>query len=400
MKRILACVLFLAVAALLPAQNLVVNLLAPLAPATPGGEVRVDLVILNPTAGEVVFETPLKLEGRLTRGTRSWPVELRGQAGGGALISARGFSYRSFIFTVPKDAGGRMTLELDQPQAVRAVVDVHRPATQTEEEETAAPTLVSAPLSNVLPNQLAASAIQRSFADRFRTHEPMYFIYGPQTPAVKFQFSFKYRLLGDGGMLGGDVPALRGVYVGYTQRSLWDIHADSSPFYDTSYMPEVMWETQQVVDTGSYSGMQLLGYQVAFKHESNGKAGLESRSLNTAYLRAAVSFGRLDGWNLRIVPRLFTYVGDLSDNRDLATYRGHADIVAIFGRNGSPSLSVTSRLAKKGAIQADLTIPLKSDKFFDFASYFLIQYWDGYGESLRDYDKKSSKIRAGFQLVR
>ena len=103
---------------------------------------------------------------------------------------------------------------------------------------------------------------------------------------------------------------------------------------------------------------------------------------------------------LRVVPRVFTYVGDVANNRDISAYRGHAEIVATIGRNDGPSLSLTSRLAKKGALQADLSIPLKSDKLFDFATYFLIQYWDGYGESLLDYNKKSQTIRAGFQLVR
>ncbi len=30
----------------------------------------------------------------------------------------------------------------------------------------------------------------------------------------------------------------------------------------------------------------------------------------------------------------------------------------------------------------------------------MIQYWDGYGESLLDYNVKSSAVRAGFSLVR
>ncbi|MFI5335477.1 MAG: phospholipase A [Opitutales bacterium] len=380
------------------AQNLVVNLLTPLEAAQPGGEVRVDLVILNPTSTEVVYETPLTLEGRLTRGQLSWPVLLRGQAGGGAVIAAHGFSYRSFVFTMPKDARGRLALELDRPQRVRAVVDSHLPATPEEGE--AAPALVSAPLSNVLPNQPAATAIQRTYAGRFKAHEPVYFIYGSAAPSVKFQYSFKYRFFGDEGALGAGLPALRALYLGYTQRSLWDIHAVSSPFYDTSYMPELLFESQHVVDPGGAGGMKFLGYQAALKHESNGKDGLASRSLNIAYVRAAFAFGRLDSWNLLLVPRVFTYLGNLSDNPDIATSRGLADVVAIFGRNDGPALSVTSRLARRGAWEADLTLPLRSDKFFDFATYFLIQYWDGYGESLLDYNRRSSTLRAGFSLVR
>lgn len=399
MKRILTLLAgWAALAAVGLAQNLVVNLIAPLEAAAPGGDVRVDLVILNPTSTEVVYETPLTLEGRLTRGMRSWPVVLRGQAGGGAVIAARGFSYRSFVFTMPRDARGRLALELDRPQRVRAVVDSHLPA--TAEEEQAAPSLVSAPLSNVLPNQPAASAIQRTFAGRFKAHEPVYFIYGTHAPAVKFQYSFKYRLFGDEGALGADVPALRALYLGYTQRSLWDIQGDSSPFYDTSYMPELLFESQHLVDPGSSGGMKFLGYQAALKHESNGKAGSASRSLNTVYFRTAVAFGRLDGWNLLLVPRIYTYLGDTVDNRDIRRYRGNADLVAVLGRNDGPALSVTSRLARRGAVQADLTFPLKSDKFFDFATYFLIQYWDGYGESLLDYNRRTQAVRAGFSLVR
>jgi phospholipase A1/A2 len=43
---------------------------------------------------------------------------------------------------------------------------------------------------------------------------------------------------------------------------------------------------------------------------------------------------------------------------------------------------------------------VKFDRMFDFATYVLIQYWNGYGESLRDYNKRTETIRAGFSLVR
>jgi len=63
--------------------------------------------------------------------------------------------------------------------------------------------------------------IERTVAGRFSTHEPIYFIYGPDAPGAKFQFSFKYRLLSDSGILGSGVPTLRGLHLAYTQRSLW-----------------------------------------------------------------------------------------------------------------------------------------------------------------------------------
>jgi phospholipase A1/A2 len=392
----LACLLLLVVNA--TAQNVVVNLLAPVEAATPGGEVRVDLVILNPTPNEVIFETPMTLRGVLSSERRSWPVELRGQAGGGAQIAARGFSYRAFIFTVPAEARGRLVLDLEQPQPARALIEVKAAADPGRE-----PRIASAPLSSSLPGQPAESAIQRTFAGRFSPHEPVYFIYGPDAPGAKFQFSFAYRILGEKGKLGDTLPALRGLYAGYTQRSLWDIDADSSPFYDSSYMPELLFESQALVNPGDDGGFKLLGYQAGVRHESNGQQGAESRSLNIAYIRPVFSFGRLDGWNLLVMPRIFDYIVDVENNPDIADYRGFFELTAVLGRNDRGALSLTGRLGQgghKGSLQADLTIPVKFDKMFDFATYVLIQYWNGYGESLRSYNQRSETVRAGFSLVR
>ena len=397
-KILQALFLLLAIAGAGHAQNVVVNLLAPVEAASPGGEVRVDLVILNPTPTEVIFETPLTLSGVLSSERRRWPVELRGQAGGGAQIAARGFSYRSFIFTVPGEARGRLVLDLEHPQPARALIEVKAAADPGRE-----PRIVSAPLSSSLPGQPAESAIQRSFAGRFSPHEPVYFIYGADAPGAKFQFSFRYRVLGERARLGEKLPALRGLYAGYTQRSLWDIKADSSPFYDSSYMPELLFESQSVVDPGGEGGFKLLGYQAGVRHESNGNQGADSRSLNIAYIRPVFSFGRLDGWNLLVMPRLFDYIVDVENNPDIADYRGHVELTAILGRNDHAALSLTGRIGRgfhKGSLQADLTFPVKFDKMFDFATYVLIQYWNGYGESLRDYNKRSETVRAGFSLVR
>jgi phospholipase A1 len=43
---------------------------------------------------------------------------------------------------------------------------------------------------------------------------------------------------------------------------------------------------------------------------------------------------------------------------------------------------------------------VKFDKMFDFATYVLIQYWNGYGESLRSYNQRHRQCGAGFSLVR
>jgi phospholipase A1/A2 len=52
-----------------------------------------------------------------------------------------------------------------------------------------------------------------------------------------------------------------------------------------------------------------------------------------------------------------------------------------------------------GSQQLDLSIPIRIESI-GFGTYLLIQYFDGYGESLRSYNERSSALRIGFALVR
>jgi phospholipase A1 len=299
--------------------------------------------------------------------------------------------------TLPPDAQGRLVLDLTEPTGAKVALEAI--------EAPAVPAVASArpPLTNFTPQRTAEGSIGRAFANRFGAHDPIYVIYGNERLAAKFQFSFKYRILGEDASLGDKLPALNRLYFGYTQRSLWDTDADSSPFYDTSYLPELMFESQKVLDPDSPGGFKWVGYQVGVRHESNGQSGATSRSVNTVYVRPGFAFGRFDGWHVIIAPRLSFYVSDLSNNPDIADYRGNVELQTIIGRGNGPALALTSRIGQesgKGSLQSDLTVPVKFDRLFDFATFVLVQYWDGYGESLLDYDQRSTGVRVGFSLVR
>ncbi len=239
----------------------------------------------------------------------------------------------------------------------------------------------------------------RAFLDHFSPHHPSYFLYGADDPVVKFQFSFKYRMVGDTPETGHPRNVLNGLHFGYTQRSLWDIRANSSPFFDTSYMPEFLFES---LAPRTWKWLHWMSYQVGAQHESNGRDGANSRSLNMLYLRPAFAFGNLQGWNLLVAPRLDFYVGDLEDNPDLKEYRGHGSLYAVFGKRDSLAVAFTGRVGKashKGSVEFNVTYPVRF-AFGNFASFFHVQYFSGWGESLRTYDQKTSTIRAGFSIVR
>jgi len=248
----------------------------------------------------------------------------------------------------------------------------------------------------------AMSRIERAFSNRFGFHEPIYFLYGEKAPAVKFQFSFKYRLLGEDSKFGALIPPFRGFYFSYTQRSLWDIDASSSPFYDTSYMPELFFEWLAPQNNAKKSGFRWLGMQTGMQHESNGKDGTDSRGLNTAYLRAAMTFGQLDGWQLQLIPRVFTYIGTSSNNADIARYRGYGELRLAVGRNESVQLAISPRIGtdrRNASIQVDLTQPVRIP-LINLETYLQLQYFSGYGESLLTYDRKSTVWRLGMAFVR
>jgi len=386
----------LALAGMTVARGAVFNFVAPPEAVAIGSEVKINLLILNPAADPVNLNLPETIKGSLCDETRCWPVELRAPALGGPLtVAAGGFAVREYLLTLPRQATGILVLDLTEPVTAKVAIEARTGLAR------GAP--VAAPLSNFVPPKTAEAAIHRTFTGRFSAHEPIYFIYGEGPQAAKFQFSFKYRLLGSTGALGEKLPALRRLYFGYTQRSLWNIDQFSSPFYDTSYMPELMFESQAVLDDQMDGGLHWMGYQVGLRHESNGRSPPFSRSMNTVYFRPGVMYGDFKGWSYMLAPRFHAYLGDLADNPDLKDYRGNVEFMAAVGRNDSLALTLTGRLgrgAHKGSLQADLTIPVKAESFLDFATYILVQYWDGYGESLIDYDKRSSTFRAGFSLVR
>ena len=247
-----------------------------------------------------------------------------------------------------------------------------------------------------------ASRLHRTVLENFGFHEPIYFLYGPDEPVAKFQLSFRYRLAGPRESPIESDPPLQGLYLAYTQRSLWNIKEPSSPFYDTSYMPELFFESLAADRPDDHRLLSFIGYQAGYKHESNGRDGTDSRSLNIVYLRSGLLIGQRDGWRAVVVPRVFAYVGNSSDNHDIAYYRGYGELLVGIGRDDGIQVNVTGMAGRKwnkGSVQVDASYPIKIPAVH-FDTFLHVQYFDGYGESLRDYNRKTSTWRAGLSLVR
>lgn len=279
-----------------------------------------------------------------------------------------------------------------------------QPAPAPEPDAPSAGSAAAGPEAHPRPNpprgrqRVEAYWSHRTLGSRLAVHDPIYFIAGLDAPEAKFQLSFKYRLATfQGEPQDGPSHTLQ---FAYSQRSLWNIGSESSPFYDTSYMPELMYQLAAAPE--GTSGLSWLGLQTGFAHESNGRAEPTSRSMNKYFIRSAFSIGPPDGWYAVVTPTVYTYIGDLDDNPDLERYRDFFDLRVVLARADKESLMFTwvpGRGLSRGSRQLDLSVPLRISAI-NFATFVQLQYFDGYGESLLSYDERTSALRLGIALVR
>ncbi|WP_392559874.1 phospholipase A [Orbus mooreae] len=203
-----------------------------------------------------------------------------------------------------------------------------------------------------------------------------------------FQISFKKDVFND--VFGLDET----IGFAYTQRNWWQTSQESSPFRETNYLPELY---VQLPNKNTSSALK--GTQFGFLHESNGQgneAG-KSRSWNRLYLE-----GYLKYQDSYIVPRVWYRIPEdkaHDDNRDIEDYLGYGDLTIFVPYKKSLfKVLIRNNLSfhdNRGALQIDWTYPLWDTGLFGY-----VQYFNGYGESLIDYNKTTNRLGIGIALSR
>ena len=203
---------------------------------------------------------------------------------------------------------------------------------------------------------------------------------------AKFQVSFKTplweRIAGQGTL-----------YAGYTQQSHWQAYNSdaSSPFRETNYQPEIF-----LTFDNNYS---LLGVRnrlitLGFEHQSNGRSEPLSRSWNRLYAQFAFERG-----NLYFALRPWYRIPESrssDDNPDIHKYMGYGEFNAVYtwgNHRFGLMLRNNFRSENYGAVQVDWSFPLHPR----FDGY--IQYFNGYGESLIDYNHSTNRIGVGIIIA-
>jgi phospholipase A1 len=207
-----------------------------------------------------------------------------------------------------------------------------------------------------------------------------------QHKEAKFQVSFKVLLMNNIASRNAHL------YFGYTQLSLWQIYDQnrSAPFRDTNYEPELILR----VDTEQrFDGITMRHVDFGLSHQSNGVSVPDSRSWNRAYMK--FYFDKDDySFSIKLWVRLPD--GGRDDNHDIYKYMGFAELTGAYVmKNHVISIMVRNNLRlpkNRGAVQLDYHFPLTR------ILTGLVQYFNGYGESLLDYNRPNNRISIGLAL--
>lgn len=235
-------------------------------------------------------------------------------------------------------------------------------------------------------------------------YEPIYFLVEPvENLNAKFQFSVALRAVSWDTQAAAGAERRDGFYFSYSQTSWWDLHHVSKPFFDNSYRPEAWFYfghlfPERLPALGKDSH---IGLATGIGHESNGKAGEDSRSIDWyGFVRAPIR-SHLDGslW-LTVDPRWRIIPKHLTENPDIADYRGRFEAHVLLNQRWF-NLDLLGRLGDGGHygnVQVDGSFPLKAlDPHLNFNLH--AQWYYGYGETLLHYDQRTHRFLVGISFV-
>lgn len=218
---------------------------------------------------------------------------------------------------------------------------------------------------------------QRVFEDAFGNDASL------NREEVKFQISIKTPILRKPFDWDSDL------FFGYTATSWWQLGNTelSNPFRETVYEPEVFLRNNE---RRNVLGLKVSSWDIGFNHQSNGQSGELSRSWNRLYGRLVFDLNDV-AVAVRAWYRLPESEED-DDNPNEYRYLGYGDVRAVWAPDKDTYSMMYRQGTEGGAVELSWSRPIS--KFWRI----YVQYWNGYGESLLDYNFRTERIGIGFAL--
>lgn len=210
---------------------------------------------------------------------------------------------------------------------------------------------------------------------------------------AKFQLSLKTplwsKIYNDNGYL----------FFAFTQQAFWQAYNSdvSSPFRETNYEPELLLAFPHYANVEEAASRII---SVSLSHQSNGRAGELSRSWNRLKVSWVTSIGNVfinfePYYRFKEKRKTDPQDADGDDNPDITKYMGWFELSAAYKQEDATwRMMVRNNLRSdnKGAVRLSYSRP------FNKHIRLYAELFNGYGESLIDYNRSVTRIGIGFEL--
>jgi len=200
---------------------------------------------------------------------------------------------------------------------------------------------------------------------------------------AKFQLSISQKLT------RSKLPFDTYLFLQFTQKTIWNILEESLPMRDLNFNPGIGLG-HLIIRKNKYMGMSYL----MLEHESNGKDSLNSRSWNKITFGATYHLTK----NFEVQGKIWIPIIDGGNNKDILKYNGIGQMAICYQTDNErlkACLLTTFRKSWWGLnTQWELSYKINHNE----NQYMFLQYYNGYGECLLDYNKFQSILRIGFVI--
>ncbi len=241
---------------------------------------------------------------------------------------------------------------------------------------------------------LNSDSIRRDFDSRpyFGLYKDNYFIFGApvgyrptkENTNIKFQISISQKLT------KSTLPLGTYLYLFYTQKVFWNVLENSMPMTDLNFNPGVGLAKPLFV-RNRYIGKAF----VIIEHESNGRDGDASRSWNK------ISFGGniIIDPNIMVHGKVWIPIVDGMNNKDILDYSGIYQVgMQVYSNNRRFTGSVLLTKRRGWRLNYNTTIEFAYRLWKRDNQYLFLQYYNGYGEGMLEYNRYHSMLRVGIVI--
>lgn len=211
------------------------------------------------------------------------------------------------------------------------------------------------------------------------THKPT-----AQNSDVKFQISISQRLT------NATLPWGTYLYLFYTQKVFWNVFQNSLPMSDLNFNPGIGWSKPFFIKDRYCAKMTLI-----LEHESNGRDSIQSRSWNKISLAGNAY---VTDW-LSVHAKYWIPIIDGGNNKDILKYSGIFQMGFQLNSRDRKYTFCATFVKRQGwnmNWNTNLQFGIRFRK--DANQYFYIDYYNGYGEGLLEYNKFHQYLRIGLLI--